>query len=1184
MKTFPLCTFDSGSATEQFLIYDPDLDLVTTTYLSPLDGYLLKSGGVVEAPIQYTPTGSIESETELINVQQTYDQILISIIENLPFPTQLRGGYDQEITGQIHLASTGSFDATVIPKEYVNQSTATFLPLAGGTITAPLVLHSALASSYEEYLIDSGSDRICIPKIYVDTLIADAGTSIVAKMFSELVQLSGGSVYGELSLSSASCFEPKDLNEIVSKAWIESYLGCVFSKIQAKGEILVEQEITNPTADSLKGSLAILKVDFAITRQSIGGGTCSGRDYPFTLIVNYESEYGLESYSHNFYYNPWGSVVPPHTQVRQGWAHFEIDLMGLEPTPKTINKVSLRASGFEWKTEIDQVTLDICTDADSNAGEVIVVQTLDDPIAKDLTCDSELTLAFDINVIRQESDDRPMTVRVDYQSDEGPSSWIKHFFHGESESFGDNEIVKLDDWEHFEFNLSNMCPCASALDQISVSGAGYGYEAQIDNVVLELESQVEIKGANSPKMVMDKTPPQSVEINGKPTVMGVDVKIDSEDPSSLAVPLSVQVDYTDEDGVDRTHVTNISSQPFDTEYLNAKANATKDVDCSGGLYYSNPDCPGYKTTVGSSLNGGSSAGAFYWSPNRWMPNYEFGSYDDLEIFDINKELGTIGINQISAGVAGLSSLSSFNSQLYPTSGFGSGFGAGSSFGSTPSWGGSSGFGSTSNSYSSFGAGSLGSGGTGTFMGQPISDQYTGKEICYYTDRGTAVWATKGSCPKPAPPPQPDPPPLLPPPPPPVEPPAPPPPTVSEKVVPPGEWTTVDEDLAELPNPPAKINKVTVKSEGDNTQVQFDNVEVNVCEGEDCNNVMDCPKPLPQNEEPPVIEPDPEPEPDPPAATTVFGQCVDYITGSGEQSVGTTTLTGGPPIYTEMAVEEGTLHFTDTANITGVWDDTAGKMTFTGTATTQEFEDAMSSVTFSHPGPAASGVTIQRYVNWGSETLEQATYACDIEVTDPVPVPDPAEILLLIDDSGSMYDDFGSTGIKRLEVAKTAVQGFLDATPDTYTIGIEVFPGQSLSVETGTIPELKTFVDAVTYHGTEHILNTLTTAWTWLEAQASTKTMIMLVAGIKSTTGTDAVTYANTIKSAGATIYVISMNTAAELDDSVDTTPSNHYSDHSYTTPRQVYTGLASPGKFYVAEGTDLDQLYLTILEETKVYA
>ena len=796
MKTFPICMLDGGQAVNQFVIYDPTIDALTVTTLSPLDGYLLKSGGVVEAPIRALTSGPIESEAELITVQQTYDQILISIIENLPFPTQLRGGYDQEISGQIHIWDTPTpFDATVVPKEYVVQSAETFLPLSGGTLTAPLVLHSAVYSAYTALWDD---DDVCIPKILVDDLMVTTKDDIVAKMFQNLVKLSGGSVHGDLSLSNASCFDPQDSNEVVSKAWIESYLGCVFGKIQAKGEIVVEQEITDPYATSLVGAgNAILSIDFAITRQSIGGGTCSGRDYPFTVIVEYIGEDGgLQEYTHNFYYNPWGSVVPPHTQVRQGWAHFEIDLLTVNPKPKGLQKVILRSSGFEWKTSIDNLTLKVCDDSDIGTGEVAVTQTLDHPVAKDLNCDTSLLLTFDMKVIRQQSDDRPLTVQVDYQSDSGPGSWIRNFFHGEGKSFGLNEKVDLDKWKHYEYDLSDVCPCMFAVDRITVKGEGFGYEAQIDNIKLEVRSEVEIPGANTPKMEMDKTPPQSVDIEAnKPVIVSAEVKIDSEDPSSLAVPLSVQVDYTGQSGEDQTHIVNVSSQPFDAEYLNAKEKATNDTNCVGALYYSHPDCPGFNSAVGASAGTQFySVGGLYWKPNRWIPDYEFGSYLDqeLEIFDVNKELGTIGIDQISAGVAGLSSLSSFNSQLYPTSGF-SGFGSTSSsagvaglsslssFGSVPT---TTGWGSTSNSYNTFGA-----------------------------TNPTPTVTLPSSVPAP----------------PPVLPPQLAIPTVSEKVVDPGQWATIAEDLSTLPDPPAKINKVTVKSEGDNTQIQFDEVAVNVCE-------------------------------------------------------------------------------------------------------------------------------------------------------------------------------------------------------------------------------------------------------------------------------------------------------------------------------------------------------------------
>lgn len=601
---------------------------MTLTRSPPVAQYLLAAGDL-SGPL--VSDFSINSALQFVNNNQVRDVLDISISD------LVHGGSTVHHIGLPN--SVRLTDAHAVTVGHIDNLSINYFPLTGNDIGVSvdgpilggirLTLHSQSGASYT-YLN-------AVPRFYVDDSCTNLQSNIVV-VADTFVKHGGGHTF-YLKLDDTSCAWPDTDETLVSRSMAVEYIDCMMSKLATLGEIIVEQKV-----NKLVNANAVLDVEFAINYQSVGGGSCTGIDYPFSLIVDYTNRYGKRNWVHHFYYDQWGTVTEPHTKVCRGWNNYQIKLSDIDPDIVSIETLYMRAAGAEFYTLVDQLTLTVCDQQQGTEGIVQLSQTI---VEQEMSCDSNPKLELDLKIVKQDALDIPLQLVVYYGDEQGQHQFVRKFT-TVGQTIGETVLIEPNKWVHQALDLTTICPCIKNVYKVVLQGIGYDYDAYIDNVRLTTDKKVipiesptrppvaqnvvntgttsqntDTVNANTKNSLVDlanttsstNTSPLS-NITGIPPITNIsrvpatdkdigstdkvmlsaDVKIDAQDKDTSRVPLSIVVDYDSEQGPQQ-HTVNISTVFNDNYYAAQALKSISSTDCSGQNYWSNKDCPGYSQLV-----------------------------------------------------------------------------------------------------------------------------------------------------------------------------------------------------------------------------------------------------------------------------------------------------------------------------------------------------------------------------------------------------------------------------------------------------------------------------------------------------------------------------------------------------------------------------------------------------------
>ncbi len=623
--TFPLCIIDPGQDSAELYLYFNALNLELKKQ-KPQDFYLLSEGDIATGPI--TCNFNTIDSNQLVNIDYC------SSVLDQSFTDLCKAG--TTVTGNINLYNNRLTGANPVTVDYLNNLSNDWFPYSGNQVfvqneglipdgLGPLNLHSQSMISYV-------NRDDCVPRFYVDNKCSDLVVTVIDSSHDFVLTTGGNSKY--IGLKQEQSDWPDSDLAVVSKKFVNMYIDCMFKKLAGIGEIVVKQDI-----DKRVNTNSTLDIEFSLDYQSTGGGSCTGIDYPFSIIIDFVDAIGNKTWVHNFYYDQWGTVTEPHTKVCKGWNKYKLQLSNISETINKIKTIYLRASGIEFRTLIDRCNITVCDQLDTGSDGIIQLsQTV---VSDDLECGQSLILSLDLNIIKQLEEDLPLRLIVYYKDENGQQTIVRNFSYI-GQTIGENVKVDQNKWTHFELNLAEICPCVKNIYKVVVQGSGKDYEARIDNVKLGVEKIIDVTEAptrepvkqqvattteptdsknslqnltsksnsvnTTPLSNISSIPPvtqlerkaeQDVNIApDKSVVLSADVKIMNQSSDSSQVPISIQVDYDSLNGP-QTHTINISSL-FDDNYYKAlkSGNSVGSTDCSGSNYWQNPDCPGYKQLTG----------------------------------------------------------------------------------------------------------------------------------------------------------------------------------------------------------------------------------------------------------------------------------------------------------------------------------------------------------------------------------------------------------------------------------------------------------------------------------------------------------------------------------------------------------------------------------------------------------
>ena len=515
MKTFPLCIFDLEGKLEEFLLYDPVLDQVVTTPVSPpRTQFLQHIGGEISGPIKYDPSGVLvydpESDKELINNQQvSYRNKVLQdrMGEEL---VELKGG--SNITGELHLATSELAlseynDLTAVSKSYVQNSIGQYLPVAGGKMDGPLELHAWGTKDYEDRGFDTGSTK-CVTASYLELTDLNLQQTLEDTLTKYRIDRP---LECHVSLD---CKYPSTDQTVVSKKWVEEYLDCVFGFFKNVPEILLSQQ-TNVPVGRLKN--AVFSANCKIIKQKMCGGGPGGSNYPLSFEICYQTfDEEFHNYQQNLYYEPCAirdeEFVDPdevrteaailaqqasenakiglsynHIQARKNqWFKFAIDLMKLDPPPYAIRKIGVRSGGFGSNVMLTNVSVKAETDvsAGPQAGLNLLYHKVISDRNMELDTAQAIGLGFDFKIVKQNRG-CPLSVVVRYHTLSGLASYQRNFAYDKAcIDSGGSTVVNREEWSHFQIDL--LPKGATAIEDITIKGTGISFESYIANFILNV--------------------------------------------------------------------------------------------------------------------------------------------------------------------------------------------------------------------------------------------------------------------------------------------------------------------------------------------------------------------------------------------------------------------------------------------------------------------------------------------------------------------------------------------------------------------------------------------------------------------------------------------------------------------------------------------------------------------------
>ncbi len=134
-----------------------------------------------------------------------------------------------------------------------------------------------------------------------------------------------------------------------------------FSRRESKGthcETYIYQEINKDVADF---SVLSLSIGFKLLYQSLSGGGYMGSEYPVLVYIRYRAQEGEAAKVYGFYYqnesnNRTDNGVMVVDNQWQEWTGPD-NLMALTPRPTQILSVQVSASGWDYQSVVNQVSL-----------------------------------------------------------------------------------------------------------------------------------------------------------------------------------------------------------------------------------------------------------------------------------------------------------------------------------------------------------------------------------------------------------------------------------------------------------------------------------------------------------------------------------------------------------------------------------------------------------------------------------------------------------------------------------------------------------------------------------------------------------------------------------------------------------------------------------------------------------
>ena len=161
--------------------------------------------------------------------------------------------------------------------------------------------------------------------------------------------------------------DPPESQDVLGEVRLESDSDGIKVRFLRRGsqdshdETYIEQALRANISDF---SQLRLKVRFRIASHKLGGGGYQGSEYPILLRVDYAYAGGEDYRVFGFYTqnNPQNNRVNRTDNGRQvtpnEWIDFElVDLLGWDPRPVVITRVRLSASGWDFDSAVEEVSL-----------------------------------------------------------------------------------------------------------------------------------------------------------------------------------------------------------------------------------------------------------------------------------------------------------------------------------------------------------------------------------------------------------------------------------------------------------------------------------------------------------------------------------------------------------------------------------------------------------------------------------------------------------------------------------------------------------------------------------------------------------------------------------------------------------------------------------------------------------